>query len=418
MTDTDKDIPNWDKTFIARWQAAIKREFGLGAVAAHRLSAVGINPTTVKAWFNKGGRPTVANLCLVARAASDPSAFIVEVCGDEPWARELGVALQRRRLKDAEVALAACQGSDRGSPVDIIQALAGPQRRYRYITDTGVVTPPESSPERAAARLMGGARETWRGSAAEHAMARLGWILIEDGGEVPCIVRCHAVAVSDAACQALIDVMEADLPRHGCLLRVFMIDWVDFPCATLFQLGSELARVREVRGYVTGDMAVLQGSADRAQAERRSLSEVPRSGAEFAKLWTETGGVVDAGMIQRLQDARLFDLGGIFGIQDQQFRVGFVGHKLRMPTGMTRERMIGHNLLEIQPSRGFGAMVASHFTLAAYERAPVVHLVRVTSRRSYRRVSFPIFDPRGRKVVAIIGFSDARITEKTNEQTE
>lgn len=421
MAGPDKDISDWDKTFTARWQAAIRREFGSGGAAAYKLSEAGINPATLKAWFNKGGRPTVANLCLVARAARDPSAFIVEVCGDEPWARELGVSLQRRRLKDAEVAVEACHVANRGTPVDVIRALSGPMRRYRYVTDTGVMTPAETCPDQAALRMVG-LRKSFEGTASDYVMARLGWILVEDGGDAPVVIQCHAMSVSDTACQALIAAMEAEVPRHGAVLRVLMIDWVEFPCATVFQLHFELARTREVRGYLNGDSLAPSSTAaaagDRVASERRGLAEVPPSGAEFARLWAETGGVVGPDMIHRLQGSRMFDLGGIFGVEDHQFRVGYVGPKLRMPAGMTRERMIGHNLLEIQASRGFGAMVASHYTLAAYERSPVVHLVRVTSRRSYRRVSFPIFEPRARKVVAIIGFSDARITEKTHEQTE
>jgi hypothetical protein len=253
-------------------------------------------------------------------------------------------------------------------------------------------------------------------------MSRLGWIQVEDGGDAPVVVRCHAMSVSDGACAAVLDALEGEGSRNGALLRVFLIDWVDFPCATLYQLRSELSRVREVRCHLTGERPAVQGSdslpGDRIEAERRSQAEQPPSGYEFATLWAETGGVIEPDVVQRLQDARMFDLGAIYGVQDQEFRVGYVGESLRMPTGVTRDRVIGHNLLDIQPSRGFGMMVASHFTLAAYERSPVVHLVRVTSRRSYRRVSFPIFEPRARKVVAIIGFSDARNTEKTHEQTE
>jgi len=415
MVNLGNDIPDWDKTFIARWQAAIKREFGSGTTASHKLSTVGINPTTVKAWFNKGGRPTVANLCLVARAARDPSSFMVEVFGDEPWARELGVALQRRRLSCAELAFAACQVSSGDDPKEVILALSGPVRRYRYVTDIGVTTAPERCPDEAAGRALGAAANSIEEPVSEHVMHDRGWILIEDGEDSAPIIRCNAISVSDAACDALLSTLENEALRSGAILRVFITDWVNFPCANLYQILSELARIREIRRHI-GDSDVDAGddgapSRLTTGSSRLRLSDAPPSGAAFLRVWQETGGIIDTDLIHRIEQSNLFELGGIFGVQDHQFRVGFVGPKLRLPVGLTREKITGHDLLEIQPSSGFGTMVASHFALAARERSPVVHLVRVTRQRSYRRVSFPIFDHRGRKVVAIIGFSDARNTE-------
>jgi len=415
MVSLGNDIPDWDKTFIARWQAAIKREFGSGAIASHKLSTVGINPTTVKAWLNKGGRPTVANLCLVARAAHDPSSFMVEVFGDEPWARELGVALQRRRLSDAELAFAACQASGGDDPKEVILALSGPVRRYRYVTDKGLMTAPDRDPDEAAIHALGTEAGDIEKPVSEHVIHDRGWILIEDGEDGAPIIRCNAISVSHEACDVLLTTLENEALRSGAVLRVFITDWVNFPCATLYQITAELSRIREIRRHV-GDSDVKAddgGSPSPATAgsSRLRLSDAPPSGAAFLRVWQETGGIVDADLIHKIEQMNLFELGGIFGVQDHQFRVGFVGPKLRLPVGLTRERITGLDLLEIQPSKGFGAMVASHFALAARERLPVVHLVRVTRQRSYRRVSFPIFDHRGRKVVAIIGFSDARNTE-------
>ncbi|MQX37524.1 hypothetical protein [Roseospira navarrensis] len=420
MHSPDNDIPDWDKTFTARWQAAIKREFGSGNVAAHKLSREGINPTTVKSWFKNGGRPTVANLCLVARAARDPSAFMVEVCGDEPWARELGVAVQRRRLASAELSFMAARAPVQTDPGVVIRALTGPVRRYRLVTETGQVSPSADCPEEAALSFVD-LDSALRTPAVDHVLRTRGWVLIEeeDGDDQPLIVRCDALSVAAGACEALIDVLERELPRAGAVLRVFITDWVDFPCANLYQLATELERIRQIQAFCSaadaGASQTVRFDGMSPGSERRSLDEIPQSGRAFMRIWKESGGIVDSDLIQRVEQSALFDMGGVFGVQDQRFRVAYVGPKLRLPVGMTRERITGHDLLEIQPSSGFGAMVASHYALAARERAPVVHLVRVTRQRSYRRVSYPIFDPRGRKVVAIIGFSDARNTEVSND---
>ncbi|KAA5605773.1 hypothetical protein F1188_09135 [Roseospira marina] len=358
----------------------------------------------------------MANLCLVARAASDPAAFMVEVFGDEPWARELGVAVQRRRLSEAELALFASRSEGvRRDPVDVLRSLTGPVRRFRYATDGGVVTAPHPCPEEAALRLLG-IPEGMNQPASEHAMRDLGWILIEDGDHAPLMIHCNAVAVSDGACESLMAWLDREMPSGGATLRVFITDWVDFHCSTRYQILSELNRVREIRHHITQADRAIDRSGDSARnvtvSERLGLSEAPASGAAFLSIWREAGGIVDSELIHRVIQASLFELGGVFGVKDHQFRVEFVGAKLRLPQGMTRDQIMGHDLLEIQPSRGFGTMVASHFALAAHERAPVVHFVRVAGRRPYRRVSFPIFDRWGRKVVAIIGFSDARNTER------
>ncbi|MBB4285824.1 hypothetical protein [Roseospira goensis] len=413
MPDPGKDISDWDKTFTARWQAALKREFGTGNVAAHKLSACGLNPATVKSWIRKGGHPTIANLCLVARAAEDPSAFIVDVCGDEPWARELGVALQRRRMGSAEMALAVCRAGLADTPTEVLRVMAGPVRSYRYVTDEGTVTQSLDCPEEGA-RVMLGMKVT-EGATADYVMRNMGWILLEEAADQPAVVHCYGLWVADAACNALVDLLEQEMPRQGAELRVFITDWVAMPCATLYQLAAELQRVRQMRRHAVDDARVglAPEPAGTPTSERRALMEAPPSGGAFLRLWEQTGGVIDAALIHRIESSDLFDLGGVYGIQDHHFRVAYVGPKLRLPVGVTRERVTGLDVLEVQASRGYGAMLAAHFALAAHERAPVVHLVRVTSQRSYRRVSFPVFDHRGRKVVAVIGFSDARNTEST-----
>lgn len=423
MSTFEKDISDWDKTFIGRWQAAIKREFGSGGVAAHKLAGAGVNPTTVKSWITKGGRPTIANLCLVARASRDPSAFIVEVCGDEPWARELGVALQRRRLCDAELALNMSSAAADQDAVGVLNALAGPRRRYRFATDAGDLTSAFPCPDTAVRHLCGGAVAETAATAADHIMRTQGWILVEEADTHPLIVRCHALAVSERACETLMDWLGTALPRQGFLLRVFITDWVDMPCATLFQFGAELDRVRDLRDHGR-DIAAPRGgpSADhrkgngatqgamdfRPHAERVSMAETPDAGLAFQAVWDLTGGIVDNELMHNIRHSSLFEMGGVYGVQDQHFRVGYVGQRLRLPEGMTRERILGHNILEIQASRGFGTMIAAHFGLAAAERQPVVHRVHVASQRSYHRVSFPVFDHGGRRVVAVVGLSDAR----------
>lgn len=412
MPNTEKDIPDWDKVFTDRWRAAIKREFGSGNVAAHRLAGAGVNPATVKAWITKGGRPTIANLCLVARAARDPSAFIVEVCGDEPWARELAVALQRRRLGDAELALTVSEARLDGDPLQVLRALAGPRRHYRFVTDTGAITQPLASPEEGARRMLGMVVPVH--PTADHILRDMGWIMIEEAAEQPLVIHCHGIMVSDQACRGVMAWLEQNVPVLGAVVRVFVTDWVSLPCANLYQVGAELARIRDMRDF---SLDLARGGRDgpgaghRPHAERRNLTEAPAAGAHFYSIWEQAGGVVDDAMLQNLTSASLFDLSGLYGMRDSRFRVGFVGPYLRLPAGLTRERITGHDVLEIQASQGFGAMFAAHFALAAYERAPVVHRVYLPGQPAYRRVSFPIFGHRDRKVLAVIGFSDAHIKD-------
>lgn len=507
MTEPRKDISEWDKRFSARWREAFVREFGIGKVAAQQLADLDIHPTTIKSWTSKGGRPTVANLCLVARKARDPSAFIAEVCADELWARELAVAVQRRRLGDAEAALAACRAEGDGNdPVGVIRQFAGPPRAVWLIDDQGHMRLVTKGPEAEAQRIQG----AWNGegSALDTLLRDRGWVMVEQDEDQPPVIQCHAVSGSARAFDVLMAWLEQTHPTQGFILRVFIIDWVDIPCASLYQLQGELDRLQHMKALVAADrwrtggplVGTEEGNATDAvsgespaapsparvdgdspdvpvspedpapssgvaaddasldiherlddflptiigdaefrrqlspwprwrlaavardqnanqpapTSERIVLDEAPHEGHDFWNLWRECGGVVGNDMIQNLKHSRLFDLVGIYGVLDHQFRVGFVGPQLRLPVGMTREKVTGHDILEIQAPRGYGLLIASHFALAAHERVPVVHRIRVTHRRSYRRVSFPIFDHRGRRVVAIIGFSDARITEDTS----
>ncbi|SDD79593.1 hypothetical protein [Rhodospira trueperi] len=406
-----KDISDWDKTFTQRWQAALKREFGTGNVAAHRLSQAGINPSTVKAWLSKGGHPTIANLCLVARAARDPTAFIVEVCGDEPWARELGVTLQRRRLEDAEVALSICQAGGGEDPVQVIRALAGTSRQYRFVTDTGTVTQPLVSPEDGVRRMLG--MTVIDQPVTEYVIRDLGWIIIEEAADQPLVVHCHAIMVSDHACDSLMSWLDQNVPRLGVVMRVFITGWASFCCANLWQVWAELTRIKQMRAFsleAGRDDVDGAANANTVRSERRNLQEAPAGGAQFYTIWEQTGGIVDDATIQNIADTSLFDLAGIYGMQDQQFRVGFVGPHQRIPVGVTRKTLIGRNLLEVNASQGLGAMITAHFALAAHERTPLVHRIRLPGSWSYRRVSFPIFDHSGRKIIAVIGFTDARAT--------
>lgn len=500
-------MSEWDKRFAVRWREAFIREFGTGKVAAQQLSDLGIHPTTIKTWTSKGGRPTVANLCLVARKARDPSAFIAEICADELWARELAVAVQRRRLGDAEAALAACRTQGDQDPLGVIRRFVGPARAIWLLDDQGRMTLATQGPDAEAQRILGG---DWdgEGTALDSLLRNRGWVLIEQDEDQPPVIHCHAVSASARAFDALMTWLEQEPRTQGMVLRVFIIDWVDVPCSSLYQLQGELDRVQHMQAAIARDRwaadatmesgdgscpdsastqapsAVIDPEGDPGldprikdgvvedgvagdrrndgsglvasqelvpltggglslttptrvlsslprwrvaafpedrdgglpgpDSERLSLEDAPRDGHAFWTLWRQCGGIVGGEMIHNLETSRMFDLVGIYGVLDQQFRVGFVGTRLRLPVGMTREKITGHDILEIQAPSGYGPLIASNFALAAHERIPVVHRIRVTSRRSYRRVSFPIFDHRGRRVVAIIGFSDARITEDTS----
>jgi hypothetical protein len=421
MPSDDKAIPLWDKTFIDRWRNAIKREFGSGKVAAHRLAAAGLNPTTVQSWLTRGGRPTIANLCLVARAARDPSSFMVEVCGDEPWALELGVAVQRRRLRSAEDLLRRRADAIDG-PSGVLRGLAGPGTSYRFVTDSGVMTQPAACPEQIAHALLG-PDETWSdrrasplgsglGPLVETVLAALGWILLEQAEGQPLVIRCHAVRVSDRATAMLSRWLEQAPTPGGVVVCSFLAGWVEMPCASSYQVAAELARLRRVRDYAQGRH---DGGAAAIRAERLALSDAPPEATAIHRLWSEAGGILDPAFMGALDQQSGVETCGIYGVRDGRFEVTYLGSRLRMPDGLTRETALGRDLLDIQPERGFGAMVAAHSSVCAHERRPIVHRVQPAPGRDYRRLALPLFDPSGRRVVAVMGVSDARVA---NEQPD
>lgn len=412
MADKAKDTSDWDRAFAVRWRDAIKREFGTGNVAAHRLAQAGLNPATVKAWTSKGGCPTMANLCLVARAARDPSAFIVEVCGDEPWAQELAVGLQRRRLDEAEKALAITQASHGSDALGVLRQLAGPRRSYWYATDARTLTAPQPCAD-AAARPVVVACPPGAGSLADCALRQQGWILIEASDDRPLIATLNVLSVTDGAIDAVLDWLRAEPPRAGLLLRMFLTDWVDAPCATLVQIEAELQRVRILRDHADRATADDPAPSDEPYAngptsEQRPLDEAPQAGSVFHTVWARTGGVVDAELLHNLRETALFDMCGVYAVWDGRFRVSYVGPSLRLPHGVQHDRVIGQDVLDIQGDRGFGPMIAAHFAKAAEDCQPLVHKVQMAPQRDYRRISFPMFGPNGRTVVGVIGFSDAR----------
>lgn len=423
MPRDDKDIPDWDKTFVDRWRFAIRREFGSGKVAAHRLAQVGLKPATVKAWLaDQGGRPTIANLCLVARAARDPSAFIVEVCGEEPWALELGVAVQRRRLQSAEQAFSRWEQAEGQTPGSILRSLAGPPRVFRFVTDTGVVTNGVSCPDQAATALLGpdlegrpkrdSALSTGLGLAVDSALSDFGWILVEETPDQPLVLRCHAIRVNDRAGSALRRWLQSERGGRGVIVRTFLAGWVDLTCATVYQVAAELDRLQMVRAHAHGRKAEGAGHGPRhLRAERLSLNEAPPAARGVHQVWTETGGILDDRLMDAVERQQGLETATIYGLRDARMVVSYVGSRLRLPEGLTRDRALGLDILEIQPERGFGAMIAAHYAVCAQERRPVVHHVVVNSQRSYRRLALPLFDPSGRTINALLGVSDARLPD-------
>ncbi len=426
MPRDDKAIPDWDKTFIDRWRKAITREFGSGKVAAHRLAQVGLKPATVKAWLaNQGGRPTIANLCLVARAARDPSSFMVEVCGEEPWALELGVAVQRRRLRSAKTALDRWVHSDTQNAGAALRALTGPPRGYWFITDNGVMTNRVSCPEQAATALLdadlnGRARRSpalaaGLGEAVDTALSDLGWILIEETADDPLIVRCHAIRVSDRAGAALARWLQQDWPQQersarGVVVRTFLTGWVDLPCATAYQVSAELDRLRMVRAHARargGASSSGDVGAGGLMSERLALEQAPAEARDLHRIWSETGGILDERLLTAMDSQRGLETACICGVRGSRLAVSYVGPRLRLPEGLTRERALGMDLLEIHPERGFGAMVAAHYAVCAHERRPIVHHVSVNRQRDYRRIALPLFNPSGRSIVGVRGESKA-----------